>query len=343
MAKRKRLSPARALEIQAATGPLETKSAFVPDTRAAPPIAQVAGAAASTAALQNLADEVRAAREGGRLVQELALEVIDADYLVRDRIVADEDALNTLMQSLRARGQQTPVEVVALEQGRYGLISGARRLSALRRLHQDEPQGGFGSILALLRRPQNASDAYLAMVEENEIRVGLSYYERARIVARAAEKRVYPTEARALSGLFASASRARRSKIGSFLKIYTALDDRLRFGAAIPERLGLALVRAIERDPGLAHKLRDRLRKAGAQTSAQEIAVLERAVSGKAPKKALTGTLDTHSEPASPTVPGEKVVPGFHMEASPGRLVLSGSRVTAALADDLRLWLRQRR
>jgi hypothetical protein len=34
-------------------------------------------------------------------------------------------------------------------------------------------------------------EAYLAMVEENEIRVGLSFYERARIVARAAEAGVF--------------------------------------------------------------------------------------------------------------------------------------------------------
>ena len=90
------------------------------------------------------------------------------------------------------------------------------------------------------------------MVEENEIRVGLSYYERARIAARAAELGVFPDTASALARLFASASRAKRSKIGSFLRLYTALDDRLRFPAAIPERLGLRLARALDADAGLA-------------------------------------------------------------------------------------------
>ena len=91
----------------------------------------------------------------------------------------------------------------------------------------------------MVRRPDSAADAYVAMVEENEIRLGLSQYERARIAALATERGVFPSEKAALLALFASASRAKRSRIRAFLEIYHALDGALRFPAALPERLGL--------------------------------------------------------------------------------------------------------
>ena len=80
----------------------------------------------------------------------------------------DADEMAALVASLRARGQQVPIEVVAREAkgtGRngYGLISGLRRVMALREI-------GAAEVLALVRRPETSSEAYLAMVEENEIR-----------------------------------------------------------------------------------------------------------------------------------------------------------------------------
>ena len=96
-----------------------------------------------------------------------------------------------------------------------------------------------------MRRPETAQDAYVGMVEENEIRLGLSQYERARVAALAAARGVFADEEAALRALFAGASRPKRSRIRAFLELYHALDDALRFPAAIPERLGLALVERI--------------------------------------------------------------------------------------------------
>ena len=100
---------------------------------------------------------------------------------MRDRIAVAPDDLAALTESLRARGQQTPIEVVDLGGGQYGLISGWRRISALRALLDETGEAQFATVLALLRQPADASAAYVAMVEENEIRIGLSYYERARL------------------------------------------------------------------------------------------------------------------------------------------------------------------
>ena len=287
---RRRLGPAQFAS--APTGTAETpaaapevKSAF-PGAPGMAPIARIAGQSASEAALASLAEDVARARAEGRLVQALPLEAIDEHHLVRDRLDPSaraegaggqddrpDEEMAALETSLAQRGQQVPIEVVDLDPGqgavhgpgRYGLISGWRRLTALRRLARAEPDR-FGTVLAVLRRPETAAEAYRAMVEENEIRVGLSYYERARIVARSVGQGVFDSESAALSTLFATASRAKRSKIGSFVKIHDALEDRLRFPAAIPERLGLQLARAVE-DAGLRRRLRDRLRKSPAADS----------------------------------------------------------------------------
>ncbi len=206
MAKRKRLTPARPDYLEDNRPAPGLNPMFPTDApRTTPPVAQVAGATAAQAALEELSGELRAARAEGRLVQDLPLDSIEETYLVRDRLAADDADMEALKESLKARGQQTPIEVVELAEGRYGLISGWRRMTALRALAAETGEARFDTVRAFLRQPQSASDAYVAMVEENEIRVGLSYYERARIVARAAEQGVYPDEAAALRGLFASA------------------------------------------------------------------------------------------------------------------------------------------
>lgn len=321
------------------------------------PIAQVTGASAVAAAFEEVSAALTSARAEGRLIQRLPLGAIDVAYLVRDRLAdtAGED-LQSLIDSLRARGQQTPVEVVALDGGRYGLISGWRRLTALQQLHRETGEDRFGQVLALLRKPASASEAYVAMVEENEIRTGLSYYERARIVARAADLGVFADEAAALRALFAAASRAKRSKIGSFLAVYHALDVRLRFPGAISERLGLALARAIAADEGFGARLADRLRKAGAETPEAEQDLLQRALSEGAGQERDDTPAPTAAKPAPPDqlaaaatldrpAGAEEIAYGIWLEQGGGalrpRFTLSGPRVDAALRERLVAWLRQ--
>lgn len=365
MAKRKRLTPAQPEYLGAAAaapgeglGGLEAKAMFpLGIAPRSSPIAQVAGASAVSAALQELSDEFRAARDEGRLVQALPLAAIDADYLVRDRLLASEEDMAPLVESLRSRGQQTPIEVVDLGSGRFGLISGWRRLSTLQRLWQETGEDRFSRIQALLRRPESASAAYLAMVEENEIRVGLSYYERARIVARAAERGVFVSEAAALRGLFAAASRAKRSKIGSFLPLYHRLDGDLRFPSAIPERLGLALSKALEADPALVHGLAARLRKAAPETAPAEQALLSQAAGIGAARVVAARVVPTDVPQAGNTLPPCPALPEVlteapvaHQQCAPGVFLihvngdqpgytLYGPNVDAAFGRRLLTWL----
>ena len=185
MAKRRRLDPVPQVDLAAP----EQKSALPP---IGAPIARVAQDTAREAAFEELRSALTEARAEGRLIQKLPLDAVHLDHLLRDRIALDEAALVPLMESLRARGQQVPIEVTALGEGRFGLIAGWRRMAALKRLHAETGEARFATVLALLRSPETAGDAYLAMVEENEIRLGLSHYERARIVLRAVEAGVSP-------------------------------------------------------------------------------------------------------------------------------------------------------
>lgn len=330
---RKRLTPPQETFLAPAAGaPLPVTGPF---SRAPAPIAQVAGDTAVVAALREVSDELQAARTEGRLVQRLPLAAVEVDHLVRDRIAHDADEMESLIASLRARGQQMPIEVVDLGGGRYGLISGWRRLMALSALHAETGDPRFATVQALLRRPDDAAQAYLAMVEENEIRVGLGHYERARIAARAAEEGVYPDLKKALQHLYQSASRAKRSKIGSFVTIYQHLDGTLRFPAALPERLGLALAQALEADDTLAPRMKQALAAARPKTAAEEQALLARMLNPQAP-----AAKQDQARPAD----AEELAAGIWLQAANGprgpRYTLSGPKVDAGFRDRLAAWLR---
>ena len=354
MAKRKRLTPADPAILGTEPPVLETKSIGLPGGPA--PIAQVAGDASASAALQELASEVKRAKDEGRMILDLPLTQIDAGYLVRDRMMAEEEELQILMDSLRRRGQQTPIEVVEIAPNAYGLISGWRRLTAFQRLFKESGDAKFAKIKALIRDPDTAEDAYVAMVEENEVRVGLSYYERARVTAKAIEQGIFPNERHALQVLFASASRARRSKIGSFLKLYHALDDDLSFAHVIPERLGMGLVKLVEEEPERIEALRGLLGVAPVPNSGAELHILESALKDASGENNLNWALDTSAEPApkksSSPVSQRNKAPlelvgacgkPVDMEYLDGVITLTGPGVTMAFRDRLQSWLNKSR
>ncbi|MBY6140993.1 ParB N-terminal domain-containing protein [Leisingera daeponensis] len=301
MAKRKRLSPAQTGYLTAA--PAGKPALGTASSVGAAPIAQVASDASAQAALQELSGVLENARAKGLMIEELPLAQIDENHLVRDRIEQDEEELQSLIESIRARGQQTPAEVVPLEEasgGRtHGLISGWRRVTALRRLYEETSDPRFATLKALVIRPDSAEASYVAMVEENEIRVNLSHYERARIAVRAYKEGVFTRRKYALQALFGNATRAKRSKIGSFVTLVEALDAVLFYPTAISEKLGLALVRAIEADEGFAERATAALQAAGRSSPEAELEVLTRLVEGEA---AETLKSEPDMPPAPPTL-----------------------------------------
>lgn len=316
MAKRKRLTPALI------SGSDKGSSSEIESVSAKPPIAHIAAETASAAAFAEVADALTSAREEGRLITRLPLAEIKVSHLVRDRVAFDPADMAALKASLDSRGQQVPIEVVPLEnnaEGQYGLISGLRRVIALREIGQTE-------VLALVRQPKNSVAAYLAMVEENEIRSGVSYYERARVASEAARLGLFETPHVAIAHLFGQASPAKRSKIGSFVTVHEALSTVLRFPAAIPERLGLQMAKALGETGRFAQRLEQQLRKTPPQSAEEERNVIAAILRG--------GTKKT-STPAH-----TEIAPGLRLERGRDRLVIRGSKLTDDLEQALVRWLR---
>lgn len=330
---RKRLSPARPEY-------LEEGAPARPAPAAAPPIAQVAGEAASAGAFNQLSDEMARLRAEGRLILEVPLDQIDPQHLTRDRVELDTTDLRVLAKSILNHGQRTPVELCELPAGSdkpYGLISGWRRMNALHVLREQTGQARFGTVLAVIRQPRDSAEAYLSMVEENEIRVGLSYYERARIAAEATRIGVFESEKKALLGLFDSASRAKRSRIRQFLTLYHELGAALTFPYAIGERLGLGLVTLIKEDPSMAAVIRDRLQRAEIETEADELGLLLDMLpvpeTPPPPKESATAPAPASDASAEPAL--RHRFDGMEMVLKGNRITLSGARVSERLFDHL--------
>ena len=312
-----------------------------------PPIAQVSGQSAEAAALREITLGIEVARAEGRMVVEVPLADIAPGHLARDRVALERADLDALKASIRSHGQRVPAEITPLSGAAtgagagtgaegapayaWGLISGWRRLRALSELYAETGEARFSVLRALLRPPGEAAASYVAMVEENEIRVGLSYYERARIVAEATRRGVFADQSAALRTLFATASRAKRSKIASFIAIHEDLGDLLHFPAEIPERLGLALVSRLRF--GERGRIRAALSEARPASAAAELALLERLA--RAPQPDVS-----RAKPA-----GEVLRPGVAMvlERKAGRIAvsLSGKGVDDALLEEVRAALRR--
>ncbi|MFQ8432237.1 ParB/RepB/Spo0J family partition protein [Amaricoccus sp. W119] len=270
MARRKRVEAPSIDELRDLEQGFATKPASNPF--AVPPIAQVAGEAAAAseplpaetrvevARDRSDAEALRAAREAGRLIAEIPVSEILVEELTRDRMALDREEMDELKISIRANGLRLPVEVFELPEPpggspdatgdgsgegsrggvRYGLISGLRRVTAVRELY-----GPGARIAALVRAPRDAGEAIAAMVEENEVRANLSHYERGRIAALAVGQGRFADLEESVARLFASASKAKRSKIRSFALVHEELGDMLSFPQALTEKGGLRLANTL--------------------------------------------------------------------------------------------------
>ena len=239
----------------------------------APPIAQIAGDTLRAQDSRDARDAQfwREAGAEGRIVTLLPLEQIDDGHMMRDRMVVLAEDLDELRQSVQAHGLRLPIEVLPLEDGRYGLISGWRRLAVFRTLQEQEGDR-WARIPTLIRAQAEAGALYTAMVEENEMRAPITPYERGRIAVMSAVLGAFPDTDTAVSTIFATASKAKRSKIRSFAQVHEELGEMLRFGPDLPERGGLRLAQALRQGwgPKLRHAL---IRSLGG--AAEEWALLE--------------------------------------------------------------------
>lgn len=253
------------------------------------PIAQVAAEAAQSVPVtdpdiraeqaRNAADAqaLRDSESAGLLIREIPLEQINPEDMVRDRALLSEDEMMELRGSIAASGLRLPIELYALTtpEGklRYGILSGYRRFKAVSGLLALTGDVKYSKIKALIRQPGSVPDAFAAMVEENEIRAGLSPFERGRISSIAVQMNVFASTEEAVNKMFAAASKAKRSKIRSFALIFEELGDLLTFPEALSEKQGLRLSAALR--GGAETVLRENLGAMNPESAEAEWAALE--------------------------------------------------------------------
>ena len=195
---------------------------------------------------------------------------IDENALPRDRTTLCPTALNELQNSIATHGLRTPIEVFASTTAPYGLISGFRRLTAVRNLAALNP--AITTIAATLRTPATLQDALTTMVEENDIRADLSPWEKGRIATRARDLGLFPTIDAAIHALYPNATPMRRSRLRSLALLADELEGTLTAPETLSMRQALRLATALR--GGFADLIRLALDQSKARTPEAEWSLL---------------------------------------------------------------------
>jgi ParB family chromosome partitioning protein len=267
----RRETPARSLAAPIAQVAAETAAAYQPGN---------AEERALQARDETDAASFRKAMQDGLIIREIAIDDIDHSSIPRDRTILEPEPMRELEHSIEEHGQRLPIEIFPLsEPGAakpYGLLSGYRRLLAQRNVYHRTQNPAFKTINAVLRDPEQMGGAFVAMVEENEIRQNLSHYERGRIAVIAAQRGAFSSTEAAVNEMFGAASKAKRSKIRSFAMIFEELGDLMGFAEQLKERDGLRVAQGLKAGAGRA--LREALSEGGAMDPKTEWRILEEAL-----------------------------------------------------------------
>ena len=205
------------------------------------------------------------------------LEAIDPVALPRDRTGLDPEPLAELERSILASGLRQPIEIfpLAAPQGaqRFGLLTGLRRLTAFEALHARTGDPRFAAIPAFLRAPAGMAAALAAMVEENEIRAGLSPFERGLTILRARDAGAFPTLDAAVEGLHPHADRMKRARLRTLAQFAETMDGQLTAPETLSQARCLRIARAIE--AGFGEPIRAALQESSLKDPAHQLALLE--------------------------------------------------------------------
>lgn len=173
---------------------------------------------------------------------------IDESALPRDRTHLDAAALLELRLSIATHGLRTPIEVFATDSDSpqpYALISGFRRLTAYRALHDLTQNPTYATINATILHPKTITHALTLMVEENDIRADLSPWEKGRIAVAARNHGHFDTIDAATIALYPNATPMRRSRLRALALLVDELDGHLTAPETLSQRQALRLAAAL--------------------------------------------------------------------------------------------------
>ncbi|MCB1363562.1 MAG: ParB N-terminal domain-containing protein [Rhodobacteraceae bacterium] len=272
-----------------------------------------------------LAHEHVRLKKAGLITDLVPLDAIASAKLTRDRKPGRDADLDELKASIREVGLSNPIMVEAVGEGAYELIQGYRRLAAFRELHAETGEDRFAAIPAgLIAHGEQLELLYRRMVDENLVRRDISFGEMAQLVRAYARdpETAAETVDEALTALFGSASRQKRSYVRHFVTVIEALGSRLKFPEAIPRALGLQLEKRISNEPGAAARIGAALTASMASTPEAELEALK--AQATAPRQA--GTPRPRASAAKTTFRQEVKAGSVRCAAAQGRVEMRMDR-----------------
>jgi ParB family chromosome partitioning protein len=221
----------------------------------------------------NLAHEHVRLKKLGLITDLLSTSDIKTTKLTRDRAGARDPELEELKASILAIGLSNPIRVEQIGQG-YELIQGFRRLMAFREIAAETGNDQYLKIPAsLVPRGEPIVDLYRKMVDENLVRKDISFGEMAQLaLSYAADVGVDVSDA--VSELYASARKQKRTYIRHFAKVLECTAGNIVYAEAIPRALGLDLYKMLDQDVDRAGDLVEILRANVSKTAEDELQIL---------------------------------------------------------------------
>ena len=221
----------------------------------------------------------------GLITDLISTSQVKTSKLTRDRSANVDPEIAELKDSIQAVGLSNPIRVEKTDDG-YELIQGFRRLSAFQQLADETGDPRYTRIpAAMVPRGEPLVDLYRKMVDENLIRKDLSFGEMAQLALSYASDENVPV-GDAVSTLYASALKQKRTYIRQFARVLEALEGAIRYPEAMPRALGLDIYKLIASQPERAGELASSLHALPDRDAESEIAVLRNALTPVKPASA---------------------------------------------------------
>jgi ParB family chromosome partitioning protein len=154
-----------------------------------------------------------------KVIQQIPLDKIISGKQIRERF--DEESLKGLAQNLRENGQHEPIHVLPLAGDTYSLLTGARRLRAMRK------NGAITAGAIVENGELSKSDILLRQITENVQREDLTPWEKAKAIDLLMKETGWNVSQTAAKLGFANGT---ITKLLSVLSLPEAIQKRIRDG-----------------------------------------------------------------------------------------------------------------
>lgn len=187
-------------------------------------------------------------------IHHIPLFLIAENAFLRDRTAPDAAENAALLHSILQDGLRQPIEVVELAEPfdgcTHALVSGMRRLTALREIARIKGTSDTATVPAILRAPASMAEILRDIAAENEQRAPVSMFEKGRFLVDAVAQGHFDTLDAAIARIFPSQQRAKTYRLRAAAEVAQALDGRLTTPEALTQNQIESLALALRRGMG---------------------------------------------------------------------------------------------